>query len=113
MQKPSQTSVIDVNIIHLGNCLQGLILIPDNSVDCCVTSPPYYGLRDYGTKDQLGLEKTPEEFVQKMVAIFDQVRRILKPAGTLWLNLGDSYWGGKGKSGSASPEETGTLSFLK
>lgn len=65
--------------------------LEDNSVDCCITSPPYWGLRDYGVKGQLGLEKTPEEFIERMVTVFEEVRRVLKPQGTLWLNIGDSY----------------------
>jgi DNA modification methylase len=65
--------------------------IPSESVDCCVTSPPYFALRNYGHDDQIGLEKTPEEYVEMMVRVFSEVRRVLKPHGTLWLNLGDSY----------------------
>ncbi len=65
--------------------------IPDNSVDCVVTSPPYWGLRDYNTDGQLGLEETPEEWVVNMVAVFREVWRVLKPTGTVWMNLGDSY----------------------
>jgi len=61
------------------------------SVHCCVTSPPYWGLRDYGVKDQLGLEATPEEYVSNMVKAFREVKRVLRDDGTLWLNLGDSY----------------------
>jgi len=75
--------------------------IADKSVDCCVTSPPYYGLRDYGTVDQIGLEETPEAYVAKLVQAFREVKRVLQNDGTLWLNLGDSYWGGKGQSGQA------------
>lgn len=82
------------NKIYQGNALEVLKTFPDNPIDCCVTSPPYWGLRDYGVKGQLGLEKTPEEFVQKLATIFDEVKRVLKPTGTLWLNLGDSYVGG-------------------
>src|SRR5690606_38009540 len=67
--------------------------LPDASVDCCVTSPPYFGLRDYGIDGQIGLEQTPEEYVAQLVAVFREVRRVLKPTGTLWLNLGDSYAG--------------------
>lgn len=145
------------NIIHLGDCLEVLKTLPDNSIDCCVTSPPYYALRDYGTatweggdpncphyrtskasdktatghkrmqdagspvgdaiyKDvcplcgavrvdkQLGLENTPEEYIAKMTEVFMEVHRVLKPEGTLWLNIGDSYvakpksnYEGKGK----------------
>jgi DNA modification methylase len=73
--------------------------LPDASVNCCVTSPPYWGLRDYGHAGQIGLEKTPEQYVAELVAVFREVRRILRPDGVLFLNLGDSYsndtkWGG-------------------
>jgi len=71
------------------------IPLRDESVQCCVTSPPYWGLRDYGTPGQLGLEKTPEEYVANMVAVFREVRRVLKDDGVLWLNLGDSYAGNR------------------
>ena len=67
------------------------IPLRDESVQCVVTSPPYWGLRDYGTPGQLGLCKTPEEYVANMVAVFHEVRRVLKDDGVLWLNLGDSY----------------------
>ena len=74
-----------------GDCLQQLATRPAASVQCCVTSPPYWGLRDYGTPGQLGLEATPDEYVANMVAVFREVRRVLRDDGTLWLNLGDSY----------------------
>ena len=139
---------MEVNRIILGDCLEVLKTLPDNSVDCCVTPPPYYALRDYGTgtweggdpncphyriskasdktatghkrmqeagspvgdaiyKDvcplcgakrvdkQIGLEETPEKFIEKLTEVFMQVHRILKPEGTLWLNIGDSYNGNK------------------
>jgi len=70
------------------------------SVHCCVTSPPYWGLRDYGVSGQLGLESTPAEYVEKMVAVFREVRRVLRDDATLWLNLGDSYATGAGKAAS-------------
>lgn len=79
--------------------LEGLKSLSDCSVQCCVTSPPYFGLRDYGHKGQLGLEDTPEEYIEKMVQVFEEVRRVLKKDGTLWLNIGDSYAGGGGGSG--------------
>ena len=79
--------------------------IPDNSVDCVVTSPPYWGLRDYGLEDQgIGLEPTPEEYCANMVDVFREVWRVLKPTGTLWLNLGDSY-----SSGSRTTTTNDTL----
>ena len=74
-----------------GDCLEVLATLPAGSVNCCVTSPPYWGLRDYGVAGQLGLESTPQEYVEKMVAVFADVRRVLRDDGTLWLNLGDSY----------------------
>ena len=79
-----------------GDVLAGLATLPDASVHCCVTSPPYWGLRDYGVDGQIGLEPTPAEYVAKMVAVFREVRRVLRDDGTLWLNLGDSYMGGGG-----------------
>jgi len=138
---------MEINKILLGDCLLSLKTLPDNSVDCCVTSPPYYALRDYGTghweggdpncphyrtnkasdktatghkrmqefgspvgdaiykdvcplcgavrvDEQIGLEETPEAYIAKLTEVFEQVRRVLKPEGTLWLNIGDSYWGG-------------------
>jgi len=91
---------MELNIIHNENCLTGLKKLDDNSVDCCVTSPPYYGLRDYGTDDQIGLESTPEKFIESLVAVFTEVKRVLKPTGTLWLNIGDSY-NGSGKAGNS------------
>jgi DNA modification methylase len=83
-----------INNIFNEDCRETLKRIPDNFIDCVVTSPPYWGLRDYGANGQLGLEKTPEEYVEKMVAIFREIKRALKPEGTVWLNLGDSYAGG-------------------
>jgi len=81
------------NNVLQGDCLEVLKTIPDRVIDCCITSPPYYGLRDYGCDGQIGLEKTPEEFIQKLVDVFHEVKRVLKDDGTLWLNIGDSYWG--------------------
>ena len=80
-----------INKVIQGDCLEVMKNIHDNSVDCCITSPPYWGLRDYGTEGQLGLEKTPEEYVANMVKVFGEVKRVLRDDGTLWLNLGDSY----------------------
>lgn len=99
-----------------GDCIEVMRTLPDESVQCCVTSPPYWGLRDYGVDGQIGLEKTPEEYVAKMVAVFREVRRVLKPDGTLWLNLGDSYAGsgrGYGDHGEPGKQETnaGSLAF--
>lgn len=77
--------------IICGDALDVLKTLDSESVDCCITSPPYWGLRDYGVEGQLGLEKSPEDFVNKLVAIFKEAKRVLKNEGTLWLNLGDSY----------------------
>lgn len=80
-----------MNRIYEGDCIEGLKTLPENTIDCCITSPPYFGLRDYGNDGQIGLEETPELYVSKMVEVFTQVKRVLKNEGTLWLNLGDSY----------------------
>ena len=77
--------------IITGDALTVLKTIPECSVQCCVTSPPYWNLRDYGVYGQLGLERTPEEYVDRMVEVFREVRRVLREDGTLWLNIGDSY----------------------
>ena len=85
--------------LYMGDTLDVLREIPDDSIQCVVTSPPYWGLRDYGIDGQLGLEATPAEYVSNMVAVFSEIRRVLKPDGTLWLNLGDTYATGAGKIG--------------
>jgi len=91
-----------------GDCIEMMKTLPEQSVNCCVTSPPYYGLRDYGHEGQIGLEETPEAFIQKMVEVFRQVKRVLRDDGTLWLNLGDSYAGsGKGRNADGSHQEGG------
>jgi DNA modification methylase len=71
--------------------LAGLAQLPSESVNCVVTSPPYWGLRDYGTAEQIGLEKTPQEYVDRLVSVFREVKRVLRADGTLWLNIGDTY----------------------
>ena len=86
-------------MILQGDCLARLREIPDESVHCCVTSPPFYGLRDYGFEGQIGLEKTPDEYVARLVEVFREVRRVLRADGVLWLNLGDSYAGSWGNAG--------------
>lgn len=75
--------------------------VADECVDCIVTSPPYWGLRDYGNPDQIGHEETPEKYVEVLTAVFMEAHRILKPTGTMWINIADTYWGGKGQSGAA------------
>ena len=103
--------MIERNHIYNLDVLEGLRQLPDNHVQCVVTSPPYWGLRDYGIDGQLGLEPTLDEYVAKMVEIFREVRRVLRPDGTLWLNMGDSYSGsGKGQwnGGCADPKNNKT-----
>jgi DNA modification methylase len=92
--------------LRCGDCLNVLPTLKSRSVNCCVTSSPYWGLRDYGHDDQLGLEKTPEEYVVKMVRVFREVRRVLRDDGTLWLNLGDSYNGSSGSGGKTEKQAT-------
>jgi DNA modification methylase len=82
--------------IYTGDCMDVLKTLPAESVHCVVTSPPYYGLRDYGVEGQIGLEDTPDAYIAKLVAVFREVRRVLRADGTVWLNLGDSYVGYKG-----------------
>ena len=94
-----------------GDALAELRRLPADSVDCCVTSPPYWGLRDYGVSGQQGLEKTPKLYLAGMVAVFREVSRVLRDDGTLWLNLGDSYGGGNGeKSKSVKQSSNGGTS---
>lgn len=80
-------------MIHHGDALTVLRTLPDSSVNCCITSPPYYGLRDYGCAGQIGLESTPAEYIARLVEVFREVRRVLKDDGTCWINCGDSYAG--------------------
>jgi len=94
---------MSVQIIN-GDCREILKTLPDQSVHCCVTSPPYFGLRDYGHDGQIGLEQTPDAFVAELVAVFREVRRVLRDDGTVWLNLGDSYAAQRG--GTHQPAET-------
>lgn len=93
---------IPLHQVLQGDAAEVLATLPADSVHCVVTSPPYWQLRDYGVEGQLGLEATPEEFVEKLVAIMREVRRVLRPDGIMWLNLGDSYAGGG--CGARDPE---------
>ena len=90
--------------LRLGDCVEVLRALPDGFFHTCVTSPPYFGLRDYGHDGQIGLEDTPEAFVDRLVTVFREVRRTLRDDGTLWLNLGDSYAAQRG--GTHQPAET-------
>ena len=88
---------MEKNKVYLGDCLDVMRSFPDESIDCCVTSPPYFRLRDYGAEGQIGLEDSPEAYIDKLVCLFREIRRALKKDGTLWVNIGDSYVGsGKG-----------------
>ena len=95
-----------------GDCIEMMRTLPDNSVNCCVTSPPYFGLRDYGCDGQIGLEETPDAFISQLVSVFREVKRVLKDDGTLWVNIGDSYAGNNsrasnnGRAGFGNPRET-------
>jgi DNA modification methylase len=100
--------------ILTGDCRDVLKTLPDESAHCVVTSPPYFGLRDYGQADQMGLEATPEAYIEGMVSVFREVRRVLRADGTMWVNMGDSYAtdggpGWQGKNGDRSDRRfTGT-----
>ena len=89
---------MDYRIIE-GDCIEGMRRLEGQSVHCVVTSPPYFGLRDYGHDGQIGLEASPDAFVAKLVDVFREVRRVLRDDGTVWLNLGDSYAGSWGNAG--------------
>lgn len=92
---------MDYRIIE-GDCIEGMRRLEGQSVHCVVTSPPYFGLRDYGHDGQIGLEASPDAFVAKLVDVFREVRRVLRDDGTVWLNLGDSYTGSANNGGEAS-----------
>ena len=87
--------------IRCGDVRKELRKLPTGSVDCVITSPPYWRLRDYGFEGQLGLERTPQEFIRNLVGVFRQVRRVLRDDGTLWVNMGDSYAGNGAAYGNA------------
>ena len=99
---------MEIDKIYLGDSLEVLKTFEDNSIDCCVTSPPYYALRSYGVEGQIGLEGTPEKYIERLTEVFMDVHRVLKPNGTLWLNIGDSYWGG-GWRGAEFNEHSGDI----
>lgn len=98
------------HVVWIGDCLESLRQMEDQSVNCCVTSPPYFGLRDYGVDGQIGLEGTPDAYVAKLVEVFREVRRVLRDDGTLWLNLGDSYASGTKGSGGTGKSTLGAAS---
>lgn len=90
--------------ILVGDCIEMMRTLPDKSVHTCVTSPPYFALRDYGVDGQIGLEASPREFIDRLVLVFREVHRVLRDDGTLWVNMGDSY-AGTGKSGGGAQGE--------
>lgn len=101
-------------MIHCGDAYEVLCGMADASVDCCVTSPPYYGLRDYGIEGQIGQEASPDLYISNLVRVLMEVHRVLRPQGTLWLNLGDTYAGsGKGSGGSYAKDYPGREEYCK
>lgn len=84
---------MDINRTYNVDCIEGAMRLPDKCIDCIVTSPPYYGLRDYGVDGQIGLEDTPDQYIDKLVRLFRELRRVLKDEGTVWINIADSYAG--------------------
>ena len=95
---------MELNKVIQGDCLIVMRDIPDNSVDCIITSPPYWALRDYGVNGQLGQEKTFQEYITKLCDIFDEAKRVLKDSGTCWVNIGDTYGGTGDKKDSKDPK---------
>ena len=101
---------MEIDKIYQGDSLGVLKTLEENTIDCCVTSPPYYDLRDYGVDGQIGLEETPEKYIERLTEVFKEVHRVLKPNGTMWLNIGDSYAGNcsvtsTGRCGMGKPRE--------
>lgn len=92
-------------ILYQGNAELVLKQLPESSVDCIVTSPPYYGQRDYGVDSQIGLEEHPQEYIERLLKVFRAAQRVLKPTGSLWVNLGDTYWSGKGRPHGADNKQ--------
>ena len=99
----------DQTVLHHGDAASVLATLPDGSADCIVTSPPYFGLRDYGVDGQIGAEASPAEFVAAMAAVFREARRVLADDGTLWLNLGDSYSSGARTSYADTGKASGRI----
>ena len=100
-----------VNQIFTGDCLKFMKRLPDSCIDFCMTSPPYWSLRDYGVKGQIGLEKNPEGYIEQLVLVFRELKRVLKDAGSFYLNLGDTYIGsacGYGQKGGGQKHRRDT-----
>lgn len=85
--------ILDINKIYCGNCIDVLKTFPRKTVDCCIISPPYYGLRDYGLSGQIGNQDTPEQYILNLVSVFEKIKRVFKNDSVLWLNLGDRWLG--------------------
>lgn len=98
-----------LNKIILTDCLEGIKQMPDSTVDCCISSPPYWGLRDYGVDGQIGLEENYSEFIAKLIEIYSEIQRVLKPTGTCFVNLGDTYAG----SGSGTTKNADTSKYVE
>ena len=96
--------MMELDTIFCGDALDVLRTLPDNSVHCCITSPPYYALRDYGVDGQIGCEDTPAQYVARLTEVFSEVRRVLLPSGTLWLNIADTYCGTGSKGDHLDPK---------
>ena len=108
--KSIEERAMEIDKIYQGDSLGVLKTFEENTIDCCVTSPPYYALRDYGVDGQIGLEETPEKYIERLTEVFKEVHRVLKPNGTMWLNIGDSYAGNcsvtsTGRCGMGKPRE--------
>ena len=103
MQLNNPSFILDNLDLITGDCIESMKKMPAQCVNTCVTSPPYFGLRDYGMEGQIGLEDTPDAFVTRLVEVFREVKRVLRDDGTLWLNLGDSYCNTNGYA-RAQPE---------
>ena len=93
------------DVIYNMDALKALRRLPDESVHCCVTSPPYYALRDYGVEGQIGREGTPEEYIARLTEVFSEVRRVLRSDGTLWLNISDTYVGKGNQESAVDPRQ--------
>ena len=98
---------MEPDVIYQGDSFEVLKTFESDSIDCCVTSPPYYALRNYGVNGQIGLEETPEKYIERLTEVFMEVHRVLKPKGTLWLNIGDSYNGSGGNHKEGQKNDTG------
>ena len=96
--------MMELDTIFCGDALDVLRTLPDNFVHCCITSPPYYALRDYGVDGQIGREDTPAQYVARLTEVFSEVRRVLLPSGTLWLNIADTYCGTGSKGDHLDPK---------